>query len=68
MVTSAGGALCHAAIIARELGVPCVTGVANAMQALRLDRMGAEATVAWGFGMPARVFVIARMMEHWHMA
>ncbi|MGH3937713.1 MAG: PEP/pyruvate-binding domain-containing protein [Pseudonocardiaceae bacterium] len=35
VVTSTGGALCHAAIIARELGVPCVTGVANAMQALR---------------------------------
>ncbi|MGH3937714.1 MAG: maleylpyruvate isomerase family mycothiol-dependent enzyme [Pseudonocardiaceae bacterium] len=31
----------------------------------RLDRVGAEATVAWGFGMPVRVFVIARLMEHW---
>lgn len=27
LVTAAGGMLCHAAIVARELGVPCVTGV-----------------------------------------
>lgn len=27
VVTAEGGMLCHAAIVARELGVPCVTGV-----------------------------------------
>nr|CTQ97155.1 Phosphoenolpyruvate synthase (EC 2.7.9.2) [Kibdelosporangium sp. MJ126-NF4] len=27
LVTAEGGMLCHAAIVARELGVPCVTGV-----------------------------------------
>jgi len=27
LVTAAGGMLCHAAIVARELGIPCVTGV-----------------------------------------
>jgi len=27
LVTAAGGMLCHAAIVARELGVPCVTNV-----------------------------------------
>ncbi len=27
LVTAAGGMLCHAAIVARELGVPCVTGI-----------------------------------------
>ena len=35
LVTVSGGALCHAAIIARELGVPCVTGVGGALDALR---------------------------------
>lgn len=30
LVTAAGGMLCHAAIVARELGVPCVTGVGPA--------------------------------------
>lgn len=35
VVTTAGGSLCHAAIVARELGVPCVTGVADALDRLR---------------------------------
>jgi pyruvate, water dikinase len=30
LVTAEGGMLCHAAIVARELGVPCVTGVGPA--------------------------------------
>jgi pyruvate,water dikinase len=30
LVTAEGGMLCHAAIVARELGVPCVTGVGSA--------------------------------------
>ncbi|MEU7530714.1 PEP/pyruvate-binding domain-containing protein [Saccharothrix sp. NPDC042600] len=30
LVTATGGMLCHAAIVARELGVPCVTGVGRA--------------------------------------
>ncbi|PSM44799.1 hypothetical protein C6Y14_01340 [Streptomyces dioscori] len=30
LVTAEGGMLCHAAIVARELGVPCVTGVGAA--------------------------------------
>jgi pyruvate,water dikinase len=29
LVTAEGGMLCHAAIVARELGVPCVTGVGS---------------------------------------
>ena len=27
IVTAVGGFLCHAAIIARELGIPCVIGI-----------------------------------------
>ncbi len=30
LVVEEGGALCHAAIVARELGVPAVVGLANA--------------------------------------
>ncbi|MGW2279216.1 PEP-utilizing enzyme [Streptomyces sp. NPDC001770] len=29
LVTAVGGMLCHAAIVARELGLPCVTGVGS---------------------------------------
>ena len=29
LVTAVGGMLCHAAIIARELGIPCVTGIGS---------------------------------------
>lgn len=32
VVTMQGGVLSHAAIIARELGIPCVTGIADAQQ------------------------------------
>jgi pyruvate,water dikinase len=42
LVTAAGGMLCHAAIVARELGVPCVTGVGTDA----LSRLAAGGTVA----------------------
>lgn len=29
IVTELGGMMCHAAIVAREYGIPCVVGVAN---------------------------------------
>jgi pyruvate, water dikinase len=35
LVTETGGMTCHAAIVARELGVPCVVGVRNATTELR---------------------------------
>jgi phosphohistidine swiveling domain-containing protein len=35
IVTDIGGSLCHAAIIARELGIPCVVGTTNATRAIR---------------------------------
>lgn len=35
LVTDQGGALSHAAIVAREMGLPCVTGCQNATSAIR---------------------------------
>ena len=35
IVTSRGGRTCHAAIISRELGVPCVVGTGNACEVLK---------------------------------
>lgn len=35
LVTDGGGMTCHAAIVARELGVPCVVGTRRATQVLR---------------------------------
>lgn len=35
LVTEAGGMTCHAAIVARELGVPCVVGTGNATTVLQ---------------------------------
>ena len=35
IVTNSGGRTCHAAIISRELGIPCVVGTENATEALR---------------------------------
>ena len=47
IVTERGGRTCHAAIISRELGVPCVVGAAGAA---RLDE-GREVTVDGGNGL-----------------
>lgn len=35
VVTDTGGALCHAAVIARERGIPCVVGARNATRRIR---------------------------------
>ncbi len=35
IVTDSGGMTCHAAIVSRELGIPCVVGTGAATQALR---------------------------------
>ncbi|MFP5388270.1 MAG: putative PEP-binding protein, partial [Thermoleophilia bacterium] len=35
IVTDSGGMTCHAAIVSRELGIPCVVGTADATKALR---------------------------------
>lgn len=34
IVTNEGGSTCHAAIVSRELGIPCVVGTSNATEAL----------------------------------
>lgn len=35
IVTEEGGATCHAAIVSRELGIPCIVGTGNAMSVLK---------------------------------
>lgn len=35
LISELGGIICHAAIVAREMGVPCVVNVENATQILR---------------------------------
>ncbi|HEX6228387.1 MAG TPA: phosphoenolpyruvate synthase [Solirubrobacterales bacterium] len=35
IVTDSGGMTCHAAIVSRELGIPCVVGTVNATELLR---------------------------------
>jgi len=47
IVTNRGGRTCHAAIIARELGVPAVVGTGNALE---LIRDGQEVTVSCAEG------------------
>ncbi len=39
LVTERGGRTCHAAIVSRELGIPCVVGVNNAIEALEVGRL-----------------------------
>ena len=38
IVTNRGGRTCHAAIISRELGIPCVIGTGNGTQALQNEQ------------------------------
>ena len=35
IVTNVGGVICHAAIIARELNIPCIVGTKNATKVLK---------------------------------
>ena len=34
-ITEVGGLTCHAAVVAREFGVPCIVGLKNAMTAIQ---------------------------------
>ncbi|MCF8063076.1 MAG: phosphoenolpyruvate synthase [Deltaproteobacteria bacterium] len=43
IVTNKGGRTCHAAIVSRELGIPCVIGTGNADEVVKL---GQEVTVS----------------------
>jgi pyruvate,water dikinase len=53
VVTNRGGRTCHAAIISRELGVPCVVGTERATARLR---DGQQVTVSCAQGEVGRVF------------
>ena len=53
IVTERGGRTCHAAIVARELGIPAVVGTGNATQALQPGR---EVTVSCAEGDEGRVY------------
>ncbi|MEX1362035.1 MAG: phosphoenolpyruvate synthase [Nannocystaceae bacterium] len=53
VVTDRGGRTCHAAIVSRELGVPCVVGTGNATQVLRT---GESVTVSCARGTVGEVF------------
>ncbi len=39
IVTNKGGRTCHAAIVSRELGIPCVVGTGNATKELKNDML-----------------------------
>ncbi len=53
IVTNRGGRTCHAAIIARELGVPAVVGVGNATSAIA---SGTKVTVSCAEGDSGRIY------------
>jgi len=39
IITDAGGTTCHAAIVSRELGIPCIVGTENATKTLKNDQV-----------------------------
>ncbi len=53
IVTNRGGRTCHAAIIARELGIPAVVGCANATDVLASDQ---EVTVSCAEGEEGHIY------------
>jgi len=53
IVTNSGGRTCHAAIVSRELGIPCVVGTRNATEVLRT---GKEVTVSCAEGEEGYVY------------
>ncbi|GAB4169219.1 MAG: phosphoenolpyruvate synthase [Wenzhouxiangellaceae bacterium] len=59
IVTNRGGRTCHAAIIARELGIPAVVGCGDATERIR---HGSEVTVSCAEGDTGRVY--AGLLEY----
>ena len=53
IVTESGGRTCHAAIVSRELGIPCVVGCANALKILKV---GQTVTVSAAQGEDGHVY------------
>jgi len=60
IVTNRGGRTCHAAIIARELGVPAVVGTGNALDTIR---DGVEVTVSCAEGDTGYIYAGALPFE-----
>jgi pyruvate, water dikinase len=60
IVTNRGGRTCHAAIVARELGIPAVVGAEKATEVLR---SGATVTVCCAEGDTGRVYAGALAFE-----
>lgn len=54
IVTDEGGKTCHSAIVARELGVPCIVGSGNATKILKNDQM---VTIDCSQGLSGKVFL-----------
>jgi len=53
IVTNRGGRTCHAAIISRELGIPCVIGTVNGSEVIKT---GTEITVSCAEGETAMIY------------
>ncbi len=53
IITNRGGRTCHAAIISRELGIPCVVGTENGTDVLKT---GTDATVSCAEGEEGKVY------------
>jgi len=53
IVTNRGGRTCHAAIISRELGIPCVIGTVNGSEVIKT---GADITVSCAEGETANIY------------
>ncbi|MFA6098030.1 MAG: phosphoenolpyruvate synthase [Patescibacteria group bacterium] len=53
IITNRGGRTCHAAIISRELGIPCIVGTGNAT---RLIKTGRKVTVSCAEGEEGYVY------------
>lgn len=53
IITEEGGRTCHAAIIARELGIPAVVGVKNALKTLKT---GKELTLDCSSGLIGKIY------------
>jgi len=54
IVTDEGGRVCHAAIVSRELGIPCIVGAKNASKILKKGQM---VTVDCSSGFLGKVFL-----------
>ncbi len=53
IVTNRGGRTCHAAIISRELGIPCVIGTVNGSEVIKT---GSDITVSCAEGETANIY------------